>query len=121
MHPGYAAVPGAEADEFRTMVAALHAAGIEVIVDVVANHTCEGGVDGPTPGLSRARLARLLPGARPHRLRQHPDAGSPTVVRLVTDALRYWAGELGVDGFRLDLASVLGRPGADDFTRTRRS
>ena len=115
VHPGYAAVPGAEVAEFRTMVAALHAAGIEVIVDVVANHTCEGDVDGPT-------LAYRGLDARAYYLDQDLtgcgntlDTGSPTVVRLVTDALRYWAGELGVDGFRFDLASVLGRPRGGPF------
>ncbi|HEV7452633.1 MAG TPA: glycogen debranching protein GlgX [Pseudonocardiaceae bacterium] len=115
VHPGYAAVPGAEVEEFRTMVAAMHAAGIEVIVDVVANHTCEGDVDGPT-------LAYRGLDARAYYL-DHDltgcgntlDAGSPTVIRLVTDALRYWAGELGVDGFRFDLASVLGRPRGGPF------
>ncbi|MGH3548866.1 MAG: glycogen debranching protein GlgX [Pseudonocardiaceae bacterium] len=119
VHPGYAAVPGAEVEEFRTMVAALHAAGIEVIVDMVANHTCEGGVDGPT-------LAYRGLDARAYYLDHYLqpdltgcgntlDSGSPTVVALVTDALRYWAGELGVDGFRLDLASVLGRPRGGPF------
>jgi isoamylase len=115
VHPGYAAVPGAEVTEFRTMVAALHAVGIEVIVDVVANHTCEGDVDGPT-------LAYRGLDARAYYL-DHDltgcgntlNTGSPTVVRLVTDALRYWAGELGVDGFRFDLASVLGRPWGGPF------
>jgi isoamylase len=119
VHPGYAAVPGAEVAEFRTMVAALHADGIEVIVDVVANHTCEGDLDGPIltyRGLDAPAyyldpyLAGDLTGCG-----NTLDAGSPTVVRLVTDALRYWAGELGVDGFRLDLASVLGRPGGGPF------
>ncbi|MGH3717783.1 MAG: glycogen debranching protein GlgX [Pseudonocardiaceae bacterium] len=119
VHPGYAAVPGAEVAEFRTMVAALHAAGLEVIVDVVANHTCEGGVDGPT-------LAYRGLDARAYYLDHYHqpdltgcgntlDTGSPTVIALVTDALRYWAGELGVDGFRLDLASVLGRPRGGPF------
>ncbi|HEY6423681.1 MAG TPA: glycogen debranching protein GlgX [Pseudonocardiaceae bacterium] len=115
VHPGYAAVPGAEVAEFRTMVAALHTAGIEVIVDVVANHTCEGGLDGPTlayRGLdSRAYyLDRDLAGCG-----NTLDTGSSTVIQLVTDALRYWAGELGVDGFRFDLASVLGRPRGEPF------
>ncbi|MGH3870207.1 MAG: glycogen debranching protein GlgX [Pseudonocardiaceae bacterium] len=115
VHPGYATVPGAEVAEFRTMVAALHAAGLEVIVDVVANHTCEGDLTGPT-------LAYRGLDARAYYLDQDLtgcgntlDAGSPTVVRLVTDALRYWAGELGVDGFRFDLASVLGRPRGGPF------
>jgi isoamylase len=115
VHPGYAAVPGDEVAEFRTMVAALHAAGLEVIVDVVANHTCEGGVDGVTlcyRGLDAPAyyLGKDLTGCG-----NTLDTGSLTVVRLVTDALRYWASELGVDGFRLDLASVLGRPRGGPF------
>jgi glycogen operon protein len=116
VHPGYAAVPGDEVTEFRMMVAALHAAGLEVIVDVVANHTCEGELDGPTlcyRGLDAPAyyLDRDLTGCG-----NTLDSGSLTVVRLVTDALRYWAAELGVDGFRLDLASVLGRPRGGSFT-----
>jgi isoamylase len=115
VHPGYAAVPGAEVEEFRTMVAALHAAGLEVIVDVVANHTCEGDLSGPTlayRGLDAPAyyLEHDLTGCG-----NTLDSGSPTVIALVTDALRYWAAELGVDGFRLDLASVLGRPRGQAF------
>ncbi|HEX2301467.1 MAG TPA: glycogen debranching protein GlgX [Pseudonocardiaceae bacterium] len=116
VHPGYAAVRGAEIAEFRTMVAAMHSAGLEVIVDVVANHTCEGGVDGPTlayRGLDAP--AYYLPGSDLTGCGNTLDCGSPTVVRLVTDALRYWAGDLGVDGFRFDLASVLGRPRGGPF------
>ncbi|MCP2259896.1 glycogen operon protein [Streptoalloteichus tenebrarius] len=120
-HPGYASEPGREVEEFRTMVAALHAAGIEVLLDVVFNHTCESDVSGPTlcfRGLDAP--AYYLHG---HHGRQIDltgcgntlDAGSPTVVRLVTDSLRYWATEMGVDGFRFDLASVLGRPGGGPF------
>jgi isoamylase len=118
-HPGYASIPGAEVAEFLTMVEALHAAGIEVILDVVYNHTCEGDVGGPTlcfRGLD-------APGYYAHRGSEQLDitgcgntldAGSPMVARLVCDSLRYWA-SLGVDGFRFDLASVLGRPGAGPF------
>ncbi|MDT7619569.1 MAG: isoamylase [Pseudonocardiales bacterium] len=119
-HAGYASVPGQELAEFRTMVAALHSAGIEVILDVVYNHTCEGGVSGPT--LSFRGLD--APAYYVHRGRGEMvditgcgntvDAASPTVARLVCDSLRYWA-ELGVDGFRFDLASVLGRPRAGSF------
>jgi isoamylase len=119
-HAGYASVPGQELAEFRAMVAALHAAGIEVILDVVYNHTCEGGVGGPT--LSFRGLD--APAYYAHRGGGHQlditgcgntmDAGSPTVARLVCDSLRYWA-SLGVDGFRFDLASALGRPGAGNF------
>ncbi|HEY0637350.1 MAG TPA: glycogen debranching protein GlgX [Pseudonocardiaceae bacterium] len=120
-HPGYAAVPGEEVREFRAMVDALHAAGIEVILDVVYNHTCEGGVDGPT--LSFRGLD--APEYYVHRVDGTQvditgcgntlDAGSPTVVRLVLDSLRWWAGAMGVDGFRFDLASALGRPHAAAF------
>ncbi len=120
-HPGYASVAGQEVAEFRTMVDALHAGGIEVVLDVVYNHTCEGGVDGPT--LSWRGLD--APAYYVHRVDGSQvditgcgntlDAGSPAVVRLVLDSLRYWAGALGVDGFRFDLASVLGRPHAGAF------
>ncbi|QWF82681.1 glycogen debranching protein GlgX [Amycolatopsis sp. CA-230715] len=122
-HAGYASEPGREVEEFRTMVAALHAANIEVLLDVVFNHTCEGGSDGPTlsyRGLDA--MAYYLHGKRGHLADitgcgNTLDAGSPTVVRLVTDSLRYWAGELGVDGFRFDLASTLGRPHGGLFDR----
>ncbi|MFI5611464.1 glycogen debranching protein GlgX [Amycolatopsis sp. NPDC051903] len=122
-HPGYASEPGREIEEFRSMVAALHAANIEVIVDVVFNHTCEGGPDGPTLFLRGLDA----PAYYLHTKRGHMaditgcgntlDAGSPTVVRLVTDSLRYWTQELGVDGFRFDLASTLGRPRGGMFDR----
>ncbi|MGI9063887.1 MAG: glycogen debranching protein GlgX [Pseudonocardiaceae bacterium] len=115
VHPGYAAVPGAEVAEFRTMVGALHAAGIEVVIDVVANHTCEGGADGPTLAYRGLDVTAYYLEDDLTGCGNTLDSGSPTVVRLVTDALRYWAGELGVDGFRFDLASVLGRPRGGPF------
>ncbi|RJQ69956.1 glycogen debranching enzyme GlgX [Pseudonocardiaceae bacterium YIM PH 21723] len=120
-HPGYASSPGREIEEFRTMVAALHAVGIEVLLDVVYNHTCEGGPDGPTlsfRGLDNTGYYLHGSGGDLRDLTgcgNTLDAGSPTVVRLVTDSLRYWAAEMGVDGFRFDLASVLGRPGGGAF------
>jgi isoamylase len=120
-HAGYAAVPGNEIAEFRAMVDALHAAGIEVVLDVVYNHTCEGDLTGPT--LSFRGLD--APAYYVHRVDgslvditgcgNTLDSGSPTVVRLVLDSLRYWASTMGVDGFRFDLASVLGRPHAGAF------
>ena len=120
-HAGYASVPGAEIDEFRTMVTALHAAGIEVILDFVPNHTAEGGVGGTT--LSYRGLdapAYYSMGGAGHDADitgtgNTLDAGSPTVIRLVCDAMRYWVTVLGVDGFRIDLASVLGRPRSGPF------
>ncbi|WP_051341342.1 glycogen debranching protein GlgX [Pseudonocardia spinosispora] len=119
-HAGYASVPGNEVAEFATMVSAMHRAGIEVILDVVYNHTCEGDVAGPT--VSFRGLDAPAYYAHDHTGTQIDitgcgntvDPASPTVARLVCDSLRYWA-ELGVDGFRFDLASVLGRPGAGPF------
>jgi isoamylase len=120
-HEGYASEPGREVAEFRTMVAALHSAGIEVILDVVFNHTGEGSVAGPTLSM------RGLDAPAYYVLDAHGrdvditgcgntlDPASPTVVRLVTDSMRYFATELGVDGFRLDLASALGRPHGEAF------
>ncbi|WP_241249812.1 glycogen debranching protein GlgX [Rhodococcus sp. X156] len=120
-HPGYAATPGAEVAEFRAMVAALHEAGIEVLLDVVYNHTCEGGADGPVlsmRGLDPQAYYLHSPDGRLLDLTgcgNTLDPASPTVVRLVTDSLRYWAQEMGVDGFRFDLASALGRPRGAEF------
>jgi glycogen operon protein len=103
------------------MVEALHAAGIEVIVDFVPNHTAEGGVGGTTlsyRGLDAPAYYSL--GAAGHDnditgTGNTLDAGSPTVIRLVCDAMRHWVSVLGVDGFRIDLASVLGRPRSGPF------
>ncbi|OZC70400.1 glycogen debranching enzyme GlgX [Rhodococcus sp. 06-462-5] len=119
--PRFAAVPGAEVDEFRTMVDALHAAGIEVILDVVYNHTCESAVDGPSiswRGLD-APGYYLLDGRGSDvdltGCGNTLDSASPAVVRMVCDSLRYWVEDMGVDGFRFDLASTLGRPGGWRF------
>ncbi len=111
-------------DEFRTMVKRLHAAGIEVILDVVYNHTAEADEHGPHisfRGLDNASYYRL-----PHEHRAHyvNDTGCgntvnvahPRVMQLVLDSLRWWAGEMHVDGFRFDLAPVLGR-GDEGFSR----
>ena len=108
-------------DEFRGMVKALHAAGIEVILDVVYNHTAEGGADGPTisfRGLDNASYYRLPHGAR-HDYENFAGCGNtvdlrhPRVLQLVMDSLRYWVQEMHVDGYRFDLAPVLGRSHAD--------
>jgi glycogen debranching enzyme GlgX len=110
-------------DEFRAMVKALHAAGIEVILDVVYNHSAESDERGPTiafRGLDNASYYRLPPHARGH-YENHTGTGNtfdlrqPRVLQMVLDSLRYWAGEMHVDGFRFDLATVLGR-GDHDFT-----
>ncbi|MDN5933192.1 MAG: glycogen debranching enzyme GlgX, partial [Pseudonocardia sp.] len=120
-HAGYASVPGAEVAEFAAMVRALHAAGIEVILDIVPNHTAEGGVGGTTlsyRGLDAPAYYSL--GGNGHDADitgtgNTLDAGSPTVIRLVCDAMRHWVTVFGVDGFRIDLASVLGRPRSGVF------
>lgn len=120
-HAGYASVPGAEVAEFATMVAALHAAGIEVILDIVPNHTAEGGVGGTTlsyRGLDAPAyysLAALGHDSDITGTGNTLDSGSPTVIRLVCDAMRHWVTAFGVDGFRIDLASVLGRPHSGSF------
>ncbi len=104
-------------DEFRAMVARLHASGIEVILDVVYNHTAEADEQGPTlsfRGLDNASYYRLPPHAQGH-YENHTGCGNtldlrhPRVLQMVLDSLRFWAGEMHVDGFRFDLAPVLGR------------
>ena len=112
-HPGYATEPGRELEEFVQMVDQLHANGIELVLDVVYNHTCEGGpglvVDLCWRGLSPSSYY-LPDGQDITGTGNTLNAGTLPVIRMVTDSMRYWAGDLGVDGFRLDLASVHGRP-----------
>ena len=120
-HPAYAATPGNEVAEFRTMVDAFHSAGLEVLLDVVYNHTCEASVDGPSlswRGLDTPGYYLLDAHGRDVDLTgcgNTLDASSPIVVRMVCDSLRYWADVMGVDGFRFDLASALGRPRGGSF------
>jgi glycogen operon protein len=124
---------GRQVGEFKTMVRRLHAAGLEVLLDVVYNHTAEGGHRGPTlsfRGIDNASYYRLDP--------EHPqryvdvtgcgntlDVRSAPVLELVLDSLRYWVEEMHVDGFRFDIAPVLGRrdpefdPAAPFFERVR--
>jgi glycogen operon protein len=122
--PAYATVGANAADEFRGMVRRLHAAGIEVLLDVVYNHTAEGDENGPTisfRGLDNASYYRLPPASRAHYENQTGcgntvDLRHPRVLQMVLDSLRFWVGEMHVDGFRFDLASVLGR-GDHGFSR----
>ncbi len=107
---------GQQVGEFKRMVRALHRAGIEVILDVVYNHTAEGGEMGPTlslRGIDNAGYYRLARGSRGYAdytgCGNTLDTRQPQAVRLVTDSLRYWATEMGVDGFRFDLAAALAR------------
>jgi glycogen operon protein len=113
----FASQPGRERHEFREMVRRLHMAGMEVLLDVVYNHTGEGGVDGPAVsfrGLDNAAYYRLQhDGQRVYEdftgCGNTLDVRHPIVRRLVLDGLRFWATEMRVDGFRFDLAPVLGR------------
>ncbi len=103
--------------EFRRMVDALHDAGIEVILDVVFNHTAEGPVEAPPlsyRGIDNASYYRLQPQNKAKYIDETGcgntlDTAHPAVQRLVIDSLKYWVEVLGVDGFRFDLAPVLGR------------
>ena len=109
------ATPEAVRDEFRAMVDQLHQHGLEVVLDVVYNHTAEGDARGPTlcwRGLDNASsycAGRLRPVPRLHRLRQLRESGEPRMVQFVMDSLRWWVQAFGVDGFRFDLATTLGR------------
>jgi isoamylase len=113
--------------EFREMVRALHGAGLEVILDVVFNHTAEGGADGPTlsmRGIDNLSYYRLVPHDLRHNINwtgcgNTLNLDQPEVLRMVLDCLRYWVSEMHVDGFRFDLATTLARDG-DEFRREGR-
>jgi len=121
-HQGYSAAvraghPGGQVAEFKAMVDALHGAGLEVLLDVVFNHTAEAGQDGPTlcfRGLDNAAYYRLDP-ADPSRYIDTTgcgnslNVGDPVTLQLIMDSLRYWLTEMRVDGFRFDLAPTLAR------------
>jgi len=109
--------PSAVTAEFRAMVDTMHANGLEVVLDVVYNHTPEGSESGPTMslrGLDNLSWYRLVPDDR-SRNENFTGCGNtlnvahPVVTQFVLDSLRYWVLEMGVDGFRFDLAPVLGR------------
>ena len=109
--------PEAIRDEFRGMVDLLHGAGIEVILDVVYNHTCEGGWGDRVlswRGLDNLAYYRHNPMNPQHYddvtgTGNSLDFGHPAVVKMALDSLRYWTDVMGVDGFRFDLAVTLGR------------
>lgn len=114
-HPQYMATH--TISEFKQMIAALHAAEIEVILDVVYNHTAEGNELGPTlsfKGIDNASYYRLMPENKRYYINDTGTGNTlnlshPRVLQMVTDSLRYWATEMQVDGFRFDLATILGR------------
>ncbi|MGW8729458.1 glycogen debranching protein GlgX [Streptomyces sp. NPDC055808] len=118
-HNAYAAggSGGQQVAEFKEMVKALHAAGIEVILDVVFNHTAEGNEHGPTlsfRGIDNAAYYRLVDDDPAHYFDTTGTGNSllmrhPNVLQLIMDSLRYWVTEMRVDGFRFDLAATLAR------------
>lgn len=126
-------MPGGDNNDLRIAIRRLHAAGIEVILDVVYNHTCEGGELGPTlswRGLDNASYYRLLPDNPRHCINDTGtgntvNLSNARVLQMVMDSLRYWATSYRVDGFRFDLGVTLGRephgfdPGAGFFDALR--
>ena len=112
----YAANTAFAFSEFKEMVAHLHEAGLEVILDVVYNHTAEGNEFGPTlsfKGIDNASYYRLAPEPR-HYINDTGtgntvNLSNSRVLQMVMDSLRYWALDMGIDGFRFDLATILGR------------
>ncbi len=113
----YAAVPDFAFSEFKEMVSRLHDAGLEVILDVVYNHTAEGNELGPTlsfKGIDNASYYRLMPGEKRYYINDTGTGNTvnlshPRVIQMVTDSLRYWVTEMHVDGFRFDLGTILAR------------
>ena len=121
-HNGYSAAvraghPGGQVAEFKTMVDALHRAGLEVILDVVFNHTAEAGPDGPAlcfRGIDNLAYYRVDPGDPgayydTTGCGNSLNAGDPITLQLMMDSLRYWLTEMHADGFRFDLAPTLAR------------
>ena len=121
-HQAYSAAvragkPGGQVDEFKAMVDALHGAGLEVLLDVVFNHTAEADHRGPTlcfRGLDNPAYYRLEADDRRHYVDttgcgNSLNAGDPVTLQLIMDSLRYWLTQMHVDGFRFDLATTLGR------------
>jgi isoamylase len=116
-HPRFCVDPACAPQEFRDCVRALHDAGIGVLLDVVFNHTAEGGADGPTihfKAIANDIFYHLDP-SDPRRYRDYTGCGNtvncnhPLVTNFIVHCLEYWAEDLGVDGFRFDLASVFAR------------
>ncbi|MET0659899.1 MAG: glycogen debranching protein GlgX [Steroidobacteraceae bacterium] len=115
--PRYFADPMRGVQEFKEMVARFHDAGIEVILDVVYNHTAEGNERGATlsfKGIDNASYYRLIPEQKRYYINDTGTGNTlnlshPRVIQLVTDSLRYWVQEMHVDGFRFDLGTILAR------------
>jgi len=121
--PRYAADKAKTLQEFKEMVARFHDAGLEVVIDVVYNHTAEGNELGPTlsfKGLDNASYYRLMPEKKRYYINDTGTGNTlnlshPVVIQMVCDSLRYWHQEMHVDGFRFDLGTILARePGGFD-------
>jgi glycogen operon protein len=121
--PRYAADPAKCLQEFKEMVARFHDAGLEVIIDVVYNHTAEGNEKGATlsfKGIDNASYYRLMPDNKRYYINDTGTGNTlnlshPRVIQMVTDSLRYWVEDMHVDGFRFDLGTILARePGGFD-------
>ncbi len=113
----YATTPQDALNEFKEMVSRLHEAGLEVILDVVFNHTAEGNERGPTlsfKGIDNSVYYRLLPDTPRYYINDTGTGNTvnlshPRVIQMVTDSLRYWVQDMHVDGFRFDLGTILAR------------
>lgn len=115
--PRYASDPAHALHEFKELISRFHDAGLEVILDVVYNHTAEGSELGPTlsfKGIDNASYYRLVSDSRRHYINDTGTGNTlnlthPRVIQMVTDSLRYWVEETQVDGFRFDLGTILAR------------
>ena len=124
--PRYFSDPMRGVQEFKEMVARLHDAGLEVILDVVYNHTAEGNERGPTlsfKGIDNYSYYRLIPEQKRYYINDTGtgntlDLSHPRVIQMVTDSLRYWVQEMHVDGFRFDLGTILAREPNGFHTRS---
>jgi isoamylase len=121
--PRYAADPAKTLQEFKEMVARFHDAGLEVVIDVVYNHTAEGNELGPTlsfKGIDNVSYYRLMPDKKRYYINDTGTGNTlnlshPVVIQMVCDSLRYWHQDMHVDGFRFDLGTILARePGGFD-------
>jgi isoamylase len=118
-HAEYASAVGNQIDDFKYMVKQLHSAGIEIILDVVYNHSAEGGSFGPSlsfKGINNKEFYRLTDTGEYVNFTgcgNTINANQPQSLRLIMDSLRYWVSEMHVDGFRFDLASTLARSSHD--------
>jgi len=114
-HHDYASRPGTEIEDFKFMVRELHRAGIEVILDVVYNHTAEAGTDGPSlsfKGINNRDFYRITPDGHYMDFTgcgNSVNASHPYALRVIMDSLRYWVTDMHVDGFRFDLTAALAR------------